>query len=692
MAYFPQKRIYLLVDGRYLNVYRGDTFLLEHTRDIFQLPAIDSFAPAKDGAAWFLNVGSSPSNDKLGWFDSDFNGNSSGYSIGDTTYGAIASEGASSDGAVLLLGSGRVGVFDKDQLLVDVLDTEEGYTQAGMSPNHPGFYSFENEREVVTWNIVGIEQSRVAVSSDPNITFQFSSLDNLVRDSANGDFFLTANVYDTGVFKERAAVRMNANGVRIYYVVIPSNASAVQRVGKFLYYDADNANTSALVPVILNAASGARRTDLEAAVTSTGVVNQVQFEGDSQEVVYFQGQVVAGGANKLFRLNLSSAAVTEVVPPAGAALVTNPELKAGDGWMSYLAEEGGVTKRFFIAEGEASGAVRAETIAGSPTVEFISFGVPSYAEVKNYCNATPFWRAFFKTEELDVALGGLCVDAAVDFAGVSSVTADGTTEPASTTQTFDYSAQTGTDGRFLLVRPDETKVHLADLLGLSNSTMYQYTMSPAGNLSGATYDSVTFDAGWWYSVPEGAKFGDGGNLLFLSDNTPSIIALSGLPAAYDLGVDSSTLTSDYGGLNSVTGLSSPGALRGFVFNAAGTRMVGIGASSEEIYAVDFATAWTPSSGITYVGGFNATLFGNVSAACGTSDGLTFYVATDNSGTDTISKFTMTTPFDPTTAVADGTLDVSADGDTLWGLDISGDDATLYLLFKGSQTVVSMPAF
>jgi len=311
-----------------------------------------------------------------------------------------------------------------------------------------------------------------------------------------------------------------------------------------------------------------------------------------------------------------------------------------------------------------------------------------------------FWSDFYITRELATVAFvdnsdairyyevGCGVAAALSVAAAAEVDA-----PVATVQTLDYSAQMGTAGRFLLVRPDELKVWVADLLGLNNSTMYQYSMPTAGDLDGATYDSQTFDSGWWFSVPEGVLFGDSGNKIMFTDNTPGLIALD-LSTPYDLTEAASTLNDSFGGLNALSGLTDPGAIVGMVFNSAGTRMVGMGKTSREVFAVAITTAWTPSSGFTFVSAYDtsAEIFGSLTAACGTSDGLTFYVAEENGGTSTLHKYVMTTAFDPSTATLNSALDVSALGNGLEGLDISGDDGTLYMMFGDSRTAVSRAAF
>jgi sugar lactone lactonase YvrE len=84
---------------------------------------------------------------------------------------------------------------------------------------------------------------------------------------------------------------------------------------------------------------------------------------------------------------------------------------------------------------------------------------------------------------------------------------------------FDFSSQE-TQGRIPAFNPDGTKMFF---LGTANDTVYQYTLSTAWDVSSASYDSVSFSVSSQEAVPLGLAFKSDGSKMYVVGSSSDTI-------------------------------------------------------------------------------------------------------------------------------------------------------------------------
>jgi sugar lactone lactonase YvrE len=129
---------------------------------------------------------------------------------------------------------------------------------------------------------------------------------------------------------------------------------------------------------------------------------------------------------------------------------------------------------------------------------------------------------------------------------------------------------------------DGTKMYV---LGYTNATVYQYTLSPAFNIATAT------DSGLSKSVSaEGASpYG----LAFSSDGTKMYMSASSIIWQYNLGTAWNVSTATYVANKSVYAQET--LARGVTFSSDGTKMYIVGESEDAVLQYTLGTAWSVST-------------------------------------------------------------------------------------------------
>ena len=148
---------------------------------------------------------------------------------------------------------------------------------------------------------------------------------------------------------------------------------------------------------------------------------------------------------------------------------------------------------------------------------------------------------------------------------------------------FSVSSQAGYPKAFF--KPDGTKFYVADT---GSDTVYEYVMSTAWDLSTASYNSVSFNVSSQDTSPQGITFkADGTKMYVVGYSTSSIFQYS-LSTAWDL----SSASYDSVSFN----CSSQGTQgRDVSFNPDGTKMFFIGTANDTVHQYSLSTAWDVSS-------------------------------------------------------------------------------------------------
>ena len=179
----------------------------------------------------------------------------------------------------------------------------------------------------------------------------------------------------------------------------------------------------------------------------------------------------------------------------------------------------------------------------------------------------------------------------------------------------------------LIFKPDGTKMYILDY---GNDDLFQYSLSTAWDISTASYDSVLFDPSAQETTPRDFRFNADGTKIFLIGSTSDTVHQYSLSTAYDVG------TASYDSVSfSVAGQTTfPG---GIDFNADASKMyifnyyngIMLQYSLPSAYDIANATYDSVSFTITQDTTFSRFRFSN--------DGTSLYVA--GTGSDTVYQYT-----------------------------------------------------
>lgn len=213
--------------------------------------------------------------------------------------------------------------------------------------------------------------------------------------------------------------------------------------------------------------------------------------------------------------------------------------------------------------------------------------------------------------------------------------------------TFDISSET-TGAEDLFFKSDGTKVYV-----MSSSTVYQYSLSTAWDLSTASYDIKSFDAGTQEALPTGIFFKSDGTKMYITGYLNDSVYQYSLSTAWDV----STASYDSVSLSVLAEEDTP---FGLSFKSDGTRMYIIGQTADAVLQYNLSTAWNLAtasySGVSFS---TAAQNGSMQGLFFSEDGLNLFGA----GSVNVFKYTLSTAWDLTTAsyVEQGSVSITAKG-------------------------------
>ena len=223
----------------------------------------------------------------------------------------------------------------------------------------------------------------------------------------------------------------------------------------------------------------------------------------------------------------------------------------------------------------------------------------------------------------------------------------------------------------LILKPDGTKMYL---LGYSSDAIFQYSLSTAFDLSTASYDSVTFSVSGQETVPRDFRFNADGTKIFLVGSQSDKVHQYSLTTAYNVG------TASYDSVFfSTTGQTTfPG---GVDFNADASKMYIWGYYNKTMHQYSLPSAYDIANAVYDSVSFIATQDTSFSRIRFSDDGTSLYIA--GTGNDTIYQHTTgstlaTNVFDlstgnyfATTPSVSAQYDFSNAGDTqTWQLEVT----------------------
>ena len=239
---------------------------------------------------------------------------------------------------------------------------------------------------------------------------------------------------------------------------------------------------------------------------------------------------------------------------------------------------------------------------------------------------------------------------------------------------FLSSSQT-TNPACLIFKPDGTKMYILDY---GNDDLFQYSLSTAWDISTASYDSVLFDPSGQETTPRDFKFNSDGTKIFLVGSTSDTVHQYSLSTAYNVG------TANYDSVSfSVTGQTTfPG---GIDFNADASKMYIFNYYNGIIYQYSLPSAYDIANAVYDNVSFTITQDTNFGRFRFSYDGTSLYVA--GTGNDTIYQYTTGS------TVATATFDTSTgnyfthtpSADAEYGFSNAGDVQTFQLEVTGASS-------
>jgi len=193
----------------------------------------------------------------------------------------------------------------------------------------------------------------------------------------------------------------------------------------------------------------------------------------------------------------------------------------------------------------------------------------------------------------------------------------------------------------LAFKPDGTKFYL---LGATNDSVFQYTLSTAWDMSTASYDSISFSVASQETTPYGMTLKPDGTKLYIVGYVNDTVYQYTLSTAWDL----STASYDSISFSVAVQDNSP---RGLAFKTDGTKMYIVGTTNSTIFQYTLSTPWVVSSSsydsVSFSVGAQETYPYSISFKTG---GTKFYIIGNN---NTVYQYTSSGVFAGTARISIG---------------------------------------
>jgi 6-phosphogluconolactonase (cycloisomerase 2 family) len=213
------------------------------------------------------------------------------------------------------------------------------------------------------------------------------------------------------------------------------------------------------------------------------------------------------------------------------------------------------------------------------------------------------------------------------------------------------------------------------VLGNSNDTVYQYTLSTAWDVSTATYASKSFSVTTQDTNPQGIFFKSDGLTFYMVGATNDTVYQYTLSTAWDIA------TASYASKSKAVGTEETNPTAVF-FKPDGLKMYVIGQTGDDVNEYDLSTAWDVST----------ASFLRVSAAVGESaptglwfkdDGTKMYVTGQTN--DAVREFTLSTAWNVSTISFSKSLAVGFEA-TPTGITFKDNGTEIYILGRTTDCV------
>ena len=239
-----------------------------------------------------------------------------------------------------------------------------------------------------------------------------------------------------------------------------------------------------------------------------------------------------------------------------------------------------------------------------------------------------------------------------------------------TVNTFDVSGQIdNVSGIFF--RTDGLKFYACrQNLFTANNFVYEYDMSTAWDLTTASYSGNSFQVNIQTQDCEDVSFRDNGDNMFVVGGNEDQIFDYSLSTAWDVS------TASYTG-NSLNVNAQETNITAAHFRENGTQLFIIGTSSDTVFRYELSSAWDLTTASYTGNNFNASAqIGLPTSVYLNPSGTLMYIV--NSSDNTVYQYSMTTPFDLSTASYDNqSYDLTGEDSGVKGLLFKPDGLQMY---------------
>ena len=240
---------------------------------------------------------------------------------------------------------------------------------------------------------------------------------------------------------------------------------------------------------------------------------------------------------------------------------------------------------------------------------------------------------------------------------------------------FDISSQDG-QPTGVVFNSTGTKMYVA---GWVNSSIFQYSLSSAFDLSTASYDNVSFSVSSQDSSPFGVSFNNDGTKMYVVGFSSGAVFQYSLSSAFDL----STASYDNVSFSVSSQDSSP---FGVSFNLDGSKMYVTGNASNSVFQYSLSSAFDLSTA-----SYDSISF-SVSSQDGTPSGISFnldgskmYIC--GASNDSVFQYSLSSAFDLSTASYDSlSFSVSSQDSNPYGMVFNSDGTKMYIVGFSTDVV------
>ena len=240
---------------------------------------------------------------------------------------------------------------------------------------------------------------------------------------------------------------------------------------------------------------------------------------------------------------------------------------------------------------------------------------------------------------------------------------------------FSVAGQDGTPFG-LAFNADGTKMFV---VGTVTDAIYQYTLTTAFNVSTASYDSVSFSVAGQETAFKALAFNNDGSKMYIVGNNSNAVY------EYEMGGGFSIKTVQYSG-NSFSVSSQELTPYALTFNTDGTKMYVVGATYDTVFQYTLSTAFDLSTASYDSVSFSVSSQASAPIALAfNNNGTKMYILGNN--TDSIFQYTLSTAFNVSTASYDSvSLSVSGQDTLPTGLAFNTDGTKMYMVGLTNDTV------